>query len=179
VNEPFYLLSCHAQIIALAASFAATHIYYASEPEEAVMDPSIAWKVVGSLSSAWLCFFLTFLRLMKPGYKGTFFSLRTGHAWAKSYFLDNDEDRIKMMVHKRNRKQWTSIREDVKAFMWENWEHWEEEEPEWFNDAFRASVDDDMLPPAALRALKMAGGGVRRRSSLGERLGGQQSTLSK
>jgi hypothetical protein len=166
-------------MMSLAAPFVTTHVYYASEPEEAVMDPSVAWIVVGSLSSAWLVFFLVFLWLMKPGYKWTFFSLRTGHAWAKSLFLNNDEDRIKMDVFTTNRKQWASIREDVKAFMWENWERWEEEEPEWFSDAFRSSVDDDMLPPAVLRALKMAGGGVRRRSSLGERLGGQQSTLSK
>jgi hypothetical protein len=52
----------------------------------------------------------------------------------------------------------------------ENWERWEEERPEWFSDNFRASVDDDMIPAASLGALK-GGGGVRRRSSLGDVLG--------
>jgi hypothetical protein len=52
----------------------------------------------------------------------------------------------------------------------ENWERWEEEQPDWFNDTFRASVDNDMIPPASL--VRMNGGSQRRRSSLGDLLGG-------
>jgi hypothetical protein len=52
----------------------------------------------------------------------------------------------------------------------ENWEHWEEEKPEFFNDNFRGSVEDDMIPAASLRALNI-GGNSRRRSSLGDVLG--------
>jgi hypothetical protein len=52
----------------------------------------------------------------------------------------------------------------------ENWERWEEEKPEFFNDAWRASVDDDMIPPASLRKLNSGASG-RRRSSLGDILG--------
>jgi hypothetical protein len=135
------------------------------------MDKSDAWHVVGSLSGAWLVFFLTFLLLMKSKFVSTFFSLQTGHAWVKSFFLDYEEDRIKMFVHGQNRKQWASIREDVKQYTMENWERWEEEKPEWFSDNFRAAVDDDMIPPESLRKLKIAGS-KRRRSSLGDILGG-------
>jgi hypothetical protein len=52
----------------------------------------------------------------------------------------------------------------------ENWERWEEEKPEFFNDAWKASVDDDMIPPASLRALD-GGASGRRRSSLGDIFG--------
>jgi hypothetical protein len=59
----------------------------------------------------------------------------------------------------------------VKSWTVENWERWEEEEPEWFNDAWKAGVDDDMIPPGSLRKMN-AGGSARRRSSLGDILGG-------
>ena len=58
----------------------------------------------------------------------------------------------------------------MKAWTLENWERWEEEKPAFFNDAFKASVDDDMIPAASLRKLHVAGSS-RRRSSLGEALG--------
>jgi hypothetical protein len=58
----------------------------------------------------------------------------------------------------------------VKAWTLENWERWEEDKPEWFNAAWKAGVDDDMIPPEILR--KLNGGSQRRRSSLGDLLGG-------
>ena len=61
-------------------------------------------------------------------------------------------------------------REDVKAWTLENWERWEEEKLEFFNDAWKASVDDDMIPPASLRKLN-GGASQRRRSSLEDILG--------
>jgi hypothetical protein len=126
--------------------------------------------MVGGLSVGWSCFFAAFLMLMKPGYKGTFFSLQTGHAWVKSGFSDGATDIQKSHIHGYNRKLWRSIRGDVKAWTLENWERWEEEKPEWFTDAWKSSVDDDMIPPASLR--KLNGASSRRRSSLGDMLGG-------
>jgi hypothetical protein len=158
--------------MALAASFVSTRVYYASleAPGDAVLDESNAWLIVGSLSGAWICFSSIFLLRMKRKYVSTFFSLQTGHAWVKCFFVDYEEDRIKMFVHGQNRKQWASIRDDVKQYTMENWERWEEEKPEWFNDAFKAGIDDDMIPPESLR--KLNGGSQRRRSSLGDLLGG-------
>ena len=66
--------------MALVASLVSTHVYYASleEEEDAVMDKSIAWTIVGSLSGAFICFFLMFIMLMKRQYVSTFFSTQTG-----------------------------------------------------------------------------------------------------
>ena len=158
--------------MALAASFVATHVYYASleEGEKEVMDQSVAWMIVVGLSSSWLIFFTCFLLIMKKSYLSTFFSLQTGHTWVKSFFVDGTTDEKKMRTLLSNKKQWLSIRDDVKAWTLENWERWEEEKPAWFSDAWKAGLDDDMIPPESLR--KLNGGSKRRRSSLGDLLGG-------
>jgi hypothetical protein len=160
------------QVMALAASFVATSVYYASleEGEDAVMDESVAWTIVGGLSGLGISFFACFLLLMKRKYVSTFFSTETGYAWVQSYFVSGQTDEVKKHIFEHNKKQWLSIRGDVKAWTLENWERWEEEKPEFFNDAFKAALDDDMIPPASLRKLNGAGG--RRRSSLGDLLGG-------
>jgi hypothetical protein len=157
--------------MSLAASFVSTHIYYASleEGEKEVMKEVDAWMMVGGLSGGWICFGAAFMLLMKSGFKGTFFSTQTGYQYVQGKFL-REGDENKKAVFKYNKKLWLSIRGDVKAWTMENWERWEEEKPEWFNDAWKAGVNDDMIPPASLVALN--GGGVeRRRSSLGDVLG--------
>ena len=162
----------NAQIMSIAASFVSTHVYYASleDGEEGVMDPADAWMIVCTLCSAWVGFATCFLLLMKPAYRRTFFSLQTGHAWVKHFFVDGATDEKKMRTLLSNKKQWKSIREEVKEWTTENWERWEEERPSWFSDVFKSSVEDEMIPPASLRKLK-GGGSERRRSSLGDVLG--------
>ncbi|GMI25032.1 hypothetical protein TeGR_g8761 [Tetraparma gracilis] len=155
-------------IMALAASLVSTHVYYASDPDEPVMEEGLAWTIMGSLSASWLSFFAAFLLLMKRPYLVTFFSTQTGYQYVQSKFL-REGDENKKAVFKYNKKQWLSIRADVKAWTTENWELWEEEQPSWFNENFKASVDDDMIPAESLR--KMNGGSQRRRSSLGDLLG--------
>ena len=156
--------------MALAASFVATRVYYASDTAEPVMEEGQAWTIVGSLSASWMCVFAAFLLLMKRPYLGTFFSFQSGHAWAKEKFITGDTDELKAWTLGCNKKQWMSIRDDVKAWTLENWERWEEEKPAWFNDAWMGMVEDDMIPPASLRKLK-GGKSERRRSSLGDVLG--------
>ena len=139
------------------------------------MWEGVARTFVGGLTGAWLLVFAVFLKLMKKKYRGTFISLQTGNAWAKSSFLDGKTDQVRMTVHGFNLRQWMSIREDVKQYTLESWERWEEEKPAWFNDAFVASVDDDMIPKAVLREIEATQDGSRRRSFLGRALGGGSS----
>jgi hypothetical protein len=157
--------------MALASSFVATHVYYASleESDDAVMGQSVALTIVGSLSVAWLGCSAVFLLLMKPAYRITFFSTQTGYEWVQSYFISGQTDEVKKRIFEHNTKQWQSIRGDVKAWTLENWERWEEEKPEWFTEVFRSQVDDDMIPPASLR--KLNAGSSRRRNSLGDVMG--------
>jgi hypothetical protein len=159
---------------ALVTSLVATHIYLSSDKGGAaagVIGESFVWTTVGVLSGSLAVGYACFLLLMKRRFVSTFFSLKTGHAWVKGFFLDYEEDRIKMFVHSQNRKQWLSIRDDVAQYTMDNWERWMEEKPEWFNDNFKAFVDEDMIPAESLRRIKM-GNSSRRRSSLAGLLGG-------
>ena len=142
----------------LAASFVSTRVY----PDAAV--------IVVSLSGAWACVFAAFLLLVDSRFRRTFVSMQTGGEWARSLFLEGERDITKIIPIGFNKKLWAGIREDVKAWTMENWERWEEEKPEWFNDVWKARVEDDMIPPASLRRLN-GGGSERRRSSLGDILG--------
>jgi hypothetical protein len=160
-------------IMAVVAPFVAIKIYYdKTEPVDFVMEKQTAWSIVGSLGGAWLVSFLLFLKLMKKKYRRTFFSLETGVEWAQKFFLNGKTDVVKVAVLGCNRKQWKAIEEDVKVWVLENWDGWEEEKPGFFTENFKAGLDEDWLTPAELRRQKMAGGGQRRRSSLGELMGG-------
>jgi hypothetical protein len=160
----------HSQILALTASLVATRAYFASDPAVPVMEEGYAWTIVGSLSASWLCVFAAFLMLMERPFLGTFTSTQTGYAWVQSRFLANDADLARSRIFGANRKQWLSIRPDVKDWTIENWERWEDEKPPFFTDAWKAGVDDDMIPAESLRRMN-GGGSARRRSSLGDVLG--------
>jgi hypothetical protein len=160
-------------IVAIAAPFAAVAFYFAkTAPAAAVLAKKTAWRVVGSLSGSWLVFFLLFLFLMKKKYRRTFFSWETGFEWAQNFFLKGETDDVKSAVLGCNRKQWKAIEGDVKAWVLDGWDEWEETTPGFFTDVFKSSLDDDWLSAAELRKQKVAGGGQRRRSSLGELMGG-------
>jgi hypothetical protein len=152
---------------------AAIKIYYVNtKPEDFVVEEKTARFISGSLGGAWLIIFGLFMMLVKKEFRGTFYNLQTGFEWARNFFLAGKSDDVKAAILACNRKQWTAIEEDVKAWVLDNWERWEEEEPDWFTEVWKASVDDEWLPKEELRKQEVAGGGQRRRSSLGELMGG-------
>jgi hypothetical protein len=166
--------------MAVTTPFVAIKIYYDNvEPNEAVMQERTAWSIAGSLSGAWLVFFLLFLALMKKEYRRTFYSWETGVEWAQRFFLKGETDDVKAATIGCNRKQWKAIEGDVKDWVLENWEGWDEEKPGFFTENFKAGLDVDWLTPAELRRQKMVGGGERRRSSLGDIVLGGSSVLDR
>ena len=66
---------------------------------------------------------------------------------------------------------WQSIRLHVRELFKVNWPRWVEEKPEWLTPVFIGNVDDDLLPPEVLAQQNQLGGGSRRRSSIGDRMG--------
>jgi hypothetical protein len=161
-------------VLAVVFSFGSVFLYFRQEVESPVIGASTAWTTVGILSGIWCIGFVTFLMLMKPEYRKTFYSTQTGRD-AILDFWDSDDDAVKAAMMNNNRALWKSKDEEVRAWLEENWERWKVEKPDWFDDLFRSAVDDDLLPPAELRRQKMAGGGNRRRSSLGEKLLGKKT----
>ena len=157
--------------LSVLASFGSIEIYIADrDPEEASEMRVIAW----SMFVAWLALFGVFMLLMKHEYRKTFWSRQTGAEVTRSYFLEGKSDEMKAIIFTSNKKQWNVIRDEVKAWVLQNWWKWKEEKPAWFTDNFIANVPDDMIPSEAMRNLKMAGGGERRRSSIGEMLVGNK-----
>ena len=125
------------------------------------------------LGGAWLAVFLTFLVLMKKKYRATFLSLQTGNDFYQNYFLKTgNTDETRASIVKRNRHLWQSIRPQVREWLKENWPRWVEEGPEWFNHVWISNVDDDLLPLEVLEQQNLVGGGERRRSSIGDMMGG-------
>jgi hypothetical protein len=133
-----------------------------------------AWRIIGSLGSAWLLFFVLFLNLVDKKYLKTFVSRETGTQWGENFFLRRETDSGKCEVMLHNKKQWKAIEPDVKEWVMDGWENWEEEKPSWFSEAWKSRIPDDWLPPAELRRQKINGGGKRRRSSIGELIGSAQ-----
>jgi hypothetical protein len=156
--------------MALVAPFVTNVIYFAVG-ENVSIAKETAWLLTGSLSGAWAVFFVAFLWLMNREYIRTFFSAETGNEWAMDFFLKGDDDAQRVKTIRLNPNKWKKIRPLVKDFVLENWKVWEEDQPDWFTKEWKAKLPDDMLPAAELMKQKLAGGGERRRSSLGELVG--------
>ena len=160
-------------VIAFLASFVSIYLYFERfEEKGSGLKKEAVYQIAVGISGAWMAASGVFLSVIKKKYIGTFFSTQTGNEWVQSLFLEGATDQVKAEILGCNPHCWKSIRPQVGAWLLENWDKWEDEKPEWFSDIFMSWVDDDIMPPDALRRLKLKGGGARRRSSLGERLGG-------
>jgi hypothetical protein len=167
--------------LAVAASFASIKIYYASEIGDVVVEEKTMWSIVALLSGALFVNSGMFFKLMKKKYRGTFVSTETGFQWAQKFFTHGTTDDVKAEVFGCNRNMWRAIEGDMKDWVQTNWEQWEDEQPQWFSEYFKASVDEEWLTPEELRRQKRLGGGQRRRSSafvglIGE--GGRERRMS-
>ena len=126
---------------------------------------------VGSLITVFFVSFTLFMLKIERKYVWTFFSPETGHAKVKRLFRTGKDDFEKSQILRRQKRLWTSIRPQVAEWLDANWDRWERRKPDWFNSVFIESVDDDIMPARVLARLKQeAEGGVRRRSSLMERM---------
>jgi hypothetical protein len=108
---------------------------------------------VGSLFAVFLFSFTLFIAKIERKYVKTFFSTETAHAKVKRRFLNGD-DYQKSLTFTCQKRQWASIRPQVKKWLDENWDRWERDNPDWFNSVFIASVDKDIMPKRALAAEK-------------------------
>ena len=146
------------------------------------VDGGVVFFFLGGMLWLWLICVLLFFKKIKRAYWGTFYSTQTGGQNTRSYFLDNDDERTKVLVFKRSIDLWKGIEGEVQVWTSANWPRWEEEQPEWFTAGFKESVPDHMIPKASLDKLNRNGvGGKRRRSSVsleGSRLALESSSTS-
>jgi hypothetical protein len=175
-------------VMAFVVSFASIYMYFErfeGEVEEDDLndagddaDDSIGLEkeavlsIAITVSVAWLLVTGLILLLIKRKYARTFFSTQTTREWVMDYFLKGETDEVKSQIVRNNPRCWTAIRPQVRAWLLENWGAWETDKPVWFDDVWMSFVDDDMMPAWALKRLRQKGGGMRRRSSLGDAMGG-------
>jgi len=103
-----------------------------------------------------LCFAVFFLNIERK-YWHTFWSTQRSKDYSMAYFLEGENDAIKIVVFESSRHHWVSIEGEIKKWVEMNWAKWEEEQPEWFTDVRKASVQEDFIP---------ADGDARRRESV-------------
>ena len=70
------------------------------------------------------------------------------------------------MTVDHNKKQWRSIRGEVKGWVLLNYWTWEADRPEWFKESWIAKVPLDTIPSEAKQAVKDSRASARRRSSV-------------
>ena len=144
----------------------AASLYISFSVGPSKLSASTIYTFLGALLALWLASTFAFFYKIKRKYWSTFYSLETGGQNARAYFLDNDDDGAKSIIFKRSPVLWSQIEGQVKAWTLAKWSEWEEQKPEWFTEAFKESVPDEMIPKSALKEMnKKAKGGNRRRSS--------------
>ena len=125
--------------------------------------------VLSALLCSWSVTTLIFFRLINRSYWQIFYSTVTGSAFAKSYFVDGRDEATKAMIFTNSIELWRDIEDDVEAYVRCNWERWEADKPEWFNENFKSTVPDWMIPAANLEAMNRRAsllGGLGRRKSI-------------
>ena len=151
-----------------ASCWVSASLYISYSAASNKIGASVIYIFLGTLLALWLVSTFFFFYKIKRRYWSTFYSLQTGRQNTLSYFLDNADDVTRSLVFADNPDLWKDIREQVKAWTLSKWAEWEKEKPEWFTEAFKASIPDDFIPKVALEDLNKKGaGGKRRRSSAG------------
>ncbi|GMI54871.1 hypothetical protein TeGR_g840, partial [Tetraparma gracilis] len=114
------------------------------EDVDGKMDPNEVWGIAGGLFTLWLVAFSHFvLRVAVPEYRHTIWSTQTGWQTSCAYFLENEDDKKRVIVFHQNRAMWEGrIGGEVKAWVRESWDRWERDEPEWLKKVTPTIPDD-------------------------------------
>ena len=141
-------------LLALATSFVFLWVFYDGDNKEAV------WTLMLGASGTWLVTFAVFLLLMKPQYRSTFFSWKTGKELAMDIFTKGETDEDKHHILECNMKQWKKVRGDVREWVEGGWWRWREEKPEWFSEAWIARLPLKWIPAEERSEVESARGGA-------------------
>jgi hypothetical protein len=108
----------------------------------------LAWKVVGIFIPCTVVLFAVFFFNIERKYWGTFYSLQKGKELTIKGFREGKGDGVKAAHMAMSKHHWSSIEDEVKAWVEANWVRWEEEKPKWFDVAMRARVPIEYIPGA-------------------------------
>ena len=135
-----------------AANYTLAHSTGVAGLNDRKIDPLTLTAVVGMLLAMWAMAVVGLWLTINPEYRRTFWSTQTGCAYAQSFFLDNDgNDYLRAQIFCHNERQWRSIRDRVKQWVFNMYATWEALKPAWLNDATKARIPDSFMPAEALR----------------------------
>jgi hypothetical protein len=147
--------------MAQCSVFGAVYLYTEYCTRENKIDGSTLWKFVTASVTLWTILFMYFIfNVIDPEYRKTFWSTQTGWQKSCSFFLDNDDDSIRIVVFTDSPILWRSIAPQVKEWTLANWGTWVDSKPEWFTSKVISTVPDEFIPPRYISSL---GGAVRER----------------
>jgi hypothetical protein len=107
---------------------------------------------VGTLFAMWAIAALGVWLTMKPEYRRTFWSTRTGYAYTQGIFVDNDgNDAKRIGIFGINERHWRAIRDRVRQWVLAMYAAWHALKPVWFTDTVKAQIPDTFIPTEALR----------------------------
>jgi hypothetical protein len=138
------------------------------------IDPITLVASVGTLFGVWAFAALGVWLTMKPEYRRTFWSTKTGYAYSQSYFLDNEgSDGKRIGIFSMNERHWRAIRDRVKQWVIAMYAVWQALKPLWFTNAVKAQIPDAFIPTEALRREN-----ARARQASGTQASGRLRSLS-
>jgi hypothetical protein len=79
-------------------------------------------------------------------YLHTFWSTQRSKDMSMAYFLEGENDAMKIVVFGSSRHHWVASEGEIKKWVELNWAKWEEEKPEWFTDVMKAKVPVKFIP---------------------------------
>ncbi|GMI34265.1 hypothetical protein TeGR_g4017 [Tetraparma gracilis] len=150
-------------VVTIASTIVAARVFKSRDLEEGEFNPpDVFFTAVWVASAASLAAFLGILLLMKSKYRGSFLSIETGAQSVQNSFIFSDSDEAKHAIFSRQKRLWAPIRGEVQAWVHLNWQEWEAYKPEWFTDAWKLSLPDDIVPSSARTKLARMKYGVRK-----------------
>jgi hypothetical protein len=160
-------------VLAVIVTFGCTHFYFfLKEGDEESLPQDAVWTGIYALAGSWAVTFATFLKLMKPEFRVSFFTTLTGSHYIQNCFFECEHDAGKVDVFANHPNKWIEIRDDVKEWVQENWWTWVDQKPEWFTERVKKRFPADMIPRLG-NSLRKQGtdaifGSARRKSSIQE-----------
>ena len=155
-------------LISQCLPFVSYHFYTNDESLENPMPQrELLWGLVG-ITTLWAMSAGTFMKVIKKGYRKTFFGTVTGKQFTIDSFQASDDPQTKMLTAFDNHISFIKpIKEEVKKYVADNWDSWVDED--WLTPGFIAQIPDEFIPSHALRALNVGGPRERRRQSFSVR----------
>jgi hypothetical protein len=103
-------------------------------------------EIAALLSCACLASFVLIFSLMKRKYIRTFFSGKLGKTVIMEKFKNSEDDDVKAIIFKKNRKCWVEIEGDVKHWVQANYWRWKRDKPEWFTEKLIKKIPVNFIP---------------------------------